>query len=375
MRIIFLLRSVVLSGGIERVVTEKANWLSCHNHQVLFLTYEQGSHNLSFPLDSNVVHEDLGCPYYTVYKHNILVRPFYMLMFKYKFCSRLKTKIKSFHPDVMVIPSNITEFFGPAISMRNLVPVVFECHSTNVELTGLNHSLKQHYRKYQILYYIKRCSLVVSLTDGDAQYWRKHCKHVAVVPNPLSYYPDLIETKKKVPSTIICVARLQMEKRVDRLIEAFSLISSKYPDWHIDIYGEGVDKAHINQLIQNYGLSNKITICPPIRTIYEEYRKSQFLVLSSDSESFSLVIIEAMACGIPVVSTDCPFGPREIIDDGKTGLLSRLEADDLAAKMEWMIIHESERQKMGLLAHQAVSKYEKNRVMEEWENVYLSIIK
>ena len=375
MRIIFLLRSVVLSGGIERVVTEKANWLSCHGHQVLFITYEQSSHNLSFPLGSNVVHEDLACPYYTVFKHNFLVRPFYKLMLKYKFGSRLKTMIKSFHPDVMVIPSNITEFFGSAVSMRSLVPVIFECHSTNVELMGLKNTWKQRYRKNQILYYIKKCSLVVSLTNGDAQCWRKRCKHVAVVPNPLPYYPDLINAKKKVPNTIICVARLQMEKRIDRLIEAFSLISSKYPDWHIDIYGEGVEKAHINQLIQNYGLSNKITICSPVRTIYDEYRRSQFLVLSSDSESFSLVIIEAMACGIPVVSTDCPFGPREIVDDGKTGLLSRLEAEDLAAKMEWMIIHESERQKMGILAHQVVSRYEKNRVMEEWEKVYLSIIK
>lgn len=374
MRLIFILRSVILSGGIERVMTEKANWLSCHGHQVLFLTYEQGSHNLSFPLDSNVVHKDLGCTYYSVYKHNYLVRPFLKLMFKFKFASRLKTKIKSFHPDVMVIPSNITEFMGPAMLMGNLVPVIFECHSTNVELMGLKHSWKQCYRKLLILYYIKRCSLVLSLSDGDAQYWKKQCKHVAVVPNPLPYYPGLINAEKKVPRTIICVGRLQMEKRFDRLIEAFSLISSKYPDWHIDIYGEGVEKAHINQLIHHYGLSSKITIFPPVRNIYDEYRKSQFLVLPSDSESFSLVIIEAMACGIPVVSTDCPFGPREIVDDGKTGLLSRLEAEDLAAKMEWMITHDSERQEMGIQAHQAVSRFDKNKVMEEWEKAYLSAV-
>lgn len=374
MRIIFLLRSVVLSGGIERVVTEKANWLSCHGHQVLFLTYEQGSHNLSFPLDSNVVYEDLGCAYYTVYKKKYLVRPFYRLMFLFKFASRLKAKIKSFHPDVMVIPSNITEFFGAVISMGNRVPVIIECHSTNVELMNMKYTWKQLYKRYQLLYFIKRCSLVVSLTNADAQYWRKKCRHVAVVPNPLPYYPDTIDAKKKVPGKIICVARLKKEKRIDRLIEAFSLISSKYPDWHVDIYGEGKEKDHINQLIQNYGLSKKITIFSPVNNIYDEYKKSQFLVLTSDCESFSLVIVEAMACGLPVVSTDCPFGPHEIVDDGKTGLLSRLEAEDLAAKMERMIINESERQKMGSLARQAASRFDKNMVMNEWVKAYLSAI-
>ena len=109
--------------------------------------------------------------------------------------------------------------------------------------------------------------------------------------------------------------------------------------------------------------------------IIVEYQKSQFLVLSSDYEGFGLVVTEAMACGIPVVSTDCPFGPSTIIDDGQTGLLSRMDASDLAKKMEWMIVHETERKKMGERAYRSAALYRKDLVVSEWEKAYMSVIK
>jgi glycosyltransferase involved in cell wall biosynthesis len=94
------------------------------------------------------------------------------------------------------------------------------------------------------------------------------------------------------------------------------------------------------------------------------------LVLSSDYEGFGLVIIEAMACGIPVVATNCPHGPSEIIEDGETGLLARLDVKDLAKWMEWMITHQEERRIMGAKAHEAVAFYRKDIIMKEWESAY-----
>ena len=101
--------------------------------------------------------------------------------------------------------------------------------------------------------------------------------------------------------------------------------------------------------------------------------ESDFLVLSSDSEGFSLVLIEAMSCGVPVVSVACPFGPSEIVENGVTGLLTKMDVSDLAEKMEWMIDHEKERLEMGKKARIAAKKYQKETVMKEWERVYLSV--
>ena len=94
--------------------------------------------------------------------------------------------------------------------------------------------------------------------------------------------------------------------------------------------------------IHRLQLADRIRLLPPTSHIAEEYENSDFFVLSSDYEGFGLVIIEAMACGLPVVATDCPYGPSDIIDDGKTGLLSQMNVKDLAEKIYWILIEEGQ---------------------------------
>ena len=373
MRILFVLRSIVLSGGIERVMTEKANWLANNGHQVLFLTYEQSSHPLSFPLNSNVYYEDVDCQYYKVYQKNIIIRPFLKFVFKQRFRNRLQNKIFSFLPEALVIPSNLAEFMGITISMVKYVPVVLECHSTHMEFLESSQKLRKRLRNHMIMSFAKRCSLLITLTEGDACYWHQFCRKVVTVPNPLSYYPERIIKKSSNGRRIICVARLQTVKRIDRLIEAFALISNKYPDWYVEIYGDGPEKMSLQQMIEDRGLQGKISILPPTVDIYKKYMESDFMVLSSDSEGFSLVLIEAMSCGLPAVSVACPFGPSEIVENGMTGLLTKMDVQDLAEKMEWMIIHEKERLQMGEQARIAAKKYQKGTVMKEWERAYMSV--
>ena len=170
----------------------------------------------------------------------------------------------------------------------------------------------------------------------------------------------------------MCVGRLNDQKRIDRLVTAFSMIADKYPNWHVDVFGEGDKKDALQEQIDSSHLQDRFILHEPTKTIYDEYTKSQFLVLSSAYEGRPLVLIEAMACGLPCVSFDCPSGPAEIIDDGVTGLLAANgNVVDLAAKMEWMITHEKERKEMGEKAYIAASIYKPSNIMEEWERLYL----
>ena len=164
------------------------------------------------------------------------------------------------------------------------------------------------------------------------------------------------------------------QKRLDRLIESFSLIADRYPQWFVDIYGDGSLRDELENLVKEKNLVGRVNIFQPILDVKIEYQRSQFLVLSSDFEGFGLVISEAMACGIPVVSTDCPFGPSEIIEDGKTGLLAKMDVNDLSEKMEWMITHEEERKSMGIQAYEAAARYKKDVIVPEWEKAYKSVI-
>ena len=371
MRILFVLRAVVLSGGIERVFIDKANWLASHGHDVLFLTYEQGHHPFSFPLNEAVCHEDLECRFFTVYQKSVFTRPLWKMVMKYKFRKRLRAKIECFHPDIMTIHGS--EFQSIAISMNRYVPVVYESHSSFVDIMEEHASWPRRFWQRMRHRCVKKCNLVVSLTEGDASCWRKYVNRVCVLPNPLTSYvlhPVVRDNKR-----IICAGRLTQVKRFDRVIDAFSMIADKYPEWVVDIFGEGDLHEQLLKQIAERHLTGRMNINPPTRDIYAEYQNSSFFVLGSDYESFGLVLVEAMACGIPVVSVNCPFGPAEIIDDGVTGLLSGNTSKDLSEKLEWMITHEAERREMGRQAHQAAARYQQDVVMKEWETIYRSVLR
>ena len=123
-------------------------------------------------------------------------------------------------------------------------------------------------------------------------------------------------------------------------------------------------------------LENRVVIHEPTKAIYDEYKRSEMLVLCSEHEASPLVLVEAMACGVPCVSMDCPNGPREIIKDGETGLLAKDgDVEDLASKMEWLITHEQERLEMGQNARLFAASRKMSVVMKDWEDLYTTVVK
>ena len=374
MNIVFLIRSVANKGGLERTITDKVNALADMGHTVTLVTYEQGSHPYAFPIESTVRCIDLACRYYTIYKFPLFKRLYEDWKMKRRFAKKMRAFVNQVRPDVFVTPTLTSEFMDVIMSLRPQTRVVIESHTAFIhDMRG--GGLVERIHKYALLRSVKRCDLLIALTMDDTECWIQHVRNVATVSNPLTSYPETLSHPSKESGRIISVGRLEPQKRFDRLIKAFSLIAQKYPLWHIDIYGEGGDEVALQRLIEENGIAKQIHLKGVTSDVYSEYERSQFFVFSSDYEGFGLVLIEAMACSVPCVSTDCPFGPSEIIEDGKTGLLSKMDVEDLAEKMEWMITHEEERKAMGIAARQAAARYRKEIVMPQWEQAYLSVIK
>lgn len=373
MKLFYLLSSIAKRGGVERTFIDKANYLASQGHDITLITYEQAGNPYAYPLSSIVKHIDLDCRLYTIYKYRLFRREMKRWEMKRKLREKLKELVSRESPDILVTSTYSAEVITEIMSVKRDVKIVLESHTAAKYDTFIG-ILKKIYNYLFTLRYMKKCDLLIALTKGDASFWRRHISNVMVVPNPVSFYKEDLAINIKEKGRIISVGRLHQVKRFDRLIEAFSIIADKYPEWHVDIFGEGNLRGQLEELIQKCNLQNQFFIHQPTNSIYEEYIKSEFYVLSSDHEGLPLVLLEAMACGIPVVSVDCPYGPSEIVEDGNTGLLSKIDKNDLAEKMEWMIVHKEERLRMGCMAHEKSARYKKEIVMKEWENAYVSVI-
>lgn len=375
MKILFFYNSLAMKAGIERTLTDKANYLAEHGHDVSFVTYEQGKHSISFPLFHTIKHVDLDCRAFSLFRFSLVRRMYETIKLKRKFVKKWKSVVFQINPDIIVTTTNSAVFIPELMSVHSQFPIIIESHVAYTVQKGNNSFLKSMLWKHRLSVY-RKCSLFVALTEGDAACWRKHLHQVCKVDNPVTCYINDPFKAKRVAGRIISVGRMNnTQKRFDRLIDAFAAISSKYPNWHVDIFGEGNLQNTLEQQIERLGLKDKIIIHQPSSNIYDEYLCSELYVMSSDYEGFGLVLVEAMACGVPVISTDCPFGPSEIIEDGVTGLLAKMDVDDLANKIEWMITHPKKLKSMGVKAHESAAKYQLENVMPKWEAVYKSVLR
>ena len=381
MKLLIIHRSFALVGGAERVIIDKANYLSQEGHQLMLVSYEQGQHPLPYELDANVQYEDLDCRFFALSKYSVFERMYHFFRLKRKFKRELHNVINIFNPDVVVLASDWQKLINSVVDAAGTIPVIAEFHNAYDYIMRKVGVSENSIKKYTSRWYsmrtlkgLRRCAKMVVLTESDARCWRQHFDNVCVIPNPVTIYPDVVDDIPKDNGRIIFVGRFNYEKRIDRLVMAFSMIADRYPMWHVDIFGEGNEKQNLLRLIKKMNLENRVIIHEPTREIYDEYKRSEMLVLCSEHEARPLVLVEAMSCGIPCVSLDCPYGPREIITDGVTGLLA-LDGDieDLARKIEWMIVHEDERKKMGRNAREDAAKYKMSVIMQDWEQLYLGV--
>lgn len=173
---------------------------------------------------------------------------------------------------------------------------------------------------------------------------------------------------------IVAAGRLIKVKRYDRLLKAFALVSERHPDWRLRLYGRGRQQAALRTLVDRLDLYDRAFLMGPQSPIETEWAKGAIAAVSSDAESFGMTLVEAMHCGVPVVSTDCPYGPGEIITNGQEGLLSPLGTEDLGVRaFADALLHLIEdpglRRRMSEKALLRAERYAPERIAGEYEEL------
>ncbi|MEU2514901.1 glycosyltransferase family 4 protein [Streptomyces syringium] len=219
---------------------------------------------------------------------------------------------------------------------------------------------------------IPRLDAHTTVSEADAVTHREHFPdartHIVALPNGVP--AGAVEPSESDTKLVVAAGRLIPVKRYSLLVEAFAKVAAERPDWTLRIYGRGPERAALRAQIDELGLNEHIQLMGPHSPIETEWAKGSIAAVTSDYESFGMTIVEAMHCGVPVVATDCPHGPGEIINDGTDGLLVPVgDADGIAKGLLKLIKDDELRRTMGRAARESAQRYAPARIAERFEEI------
>lgn len=376
MKLIFCHCSLCNPGGMERVLLNKVVWLKSHfDWEIVIVTTDQKQRPTFYPFPDGVRMIDLGINYSDDNNKNVFVKIAGYLRKRRKHRKAFTAMLQKEMADIVVSLYPSESSFIPSI--KDGSKKVLELHFNKFFRLQYNRKgllgLIDCWRTKQDERLVRKFDKFVVLTQEDKGYWGE-LPNIEVIPNAAMFlgdtYSDVLYKR------IIAVGRLDYQKGFDRLIEAWAQVqqTNKICDWQLDIFGQGEWHEMLQRMIEERKLGETVHINRPTPHIGEEYVRSSMLVMSSHYEGFPMVMIEAMACGLPVISFDYKCGPKDIIQDGVNGLLVKDgDIESIANAMMRLMENEEERKAMGRNARRVTETYSEASVMKRWIDLFNSL--
>ena len=367
MKILYVTDALAIWGGIERVLSDKMSYLVRHyGYDIFIVTADQGNHPVPYALDEQITIKDLHIRFHQQYQYKGLKRLLKCRELEKLFKKRLASYIDDIKPDII---SCIRDgFVSYILDINRSIPVIFESHAMYNDIVYDNTTLLHRLSTYTQRRRFNRLDKIVALTQGDANDWKRVCSHICVIPNVVHLNTSGKYSKCSSKSAIFA-GRFDVQKDFGALVKVWTLVQERHPDWTLNVYGNGVLKPFYEKIIVDNELS--IVIHPAVPDIFEKYIESSMLLMTSLYEPFGLVLVEAMSCGLPVVAFDCPYGPADIIHDGKDGfLIEDRNIEAYADKVCQLIENENLRSEMGRAACISSQCYKAENIMPQWVNLF-----
>ena len=377
-KLLYIYSEITIKGGADKVIVEKTNYFAAHGYEVVLVTEAQMGQDMAFPLISKVKHIDLGLDFNKQYTRGFLYRAitYFSLMRLYR--RRLRNVLKKEQPDIVI--TTLGRSLDIIANEWDGCVKLGEAHTTKNHLRSLHlmeekgglYKYLAKYMRKKMSKEVSRLDALVLLTQQDADNWTE-AKRIFVIPNAIPFTTERVS--KLTNKQVIMVGRFNDAKGYDYLIPAWELVHLKHPDWILNVFGSGELHDDVARWIKDRNLDSSILLHNPTDKIVDEYLENSICVVSSRYEGFSLVIMESMTCGVPVVSFDCPYGPRTIIRNGEDGLLVEyLNPEALADGLCQLIEDEDMRYRFARNAVRNIKRFSKEIVMKQWDDMFISLL-
>lgn len=367
-KIAYCTPSLYIPGGVERVLTTKANYLvETGNYDIYIILTDGKDKEPCYPLSSKVQIIQLDINFEELWHLPFWKKIIVYLKKQQIYKRKMKDALFAIRPDITV--SLLRREINFIHSIKDGSKKIGELHVNRKNYRNFEENETNMFKNifskiwmYSLIKRLKKLDKFIVLSNEDKDYWPE-LDNVEVISNPLPFHTQ--KTSNLTEHKVIAVGRYTYQKGFDLLLKAWKIVTEKHPDWELYIYGKG-DKTDYKKLAGKLDLKN-FTLENATPDIIDKYSESSIFVLSSRFEGFGMVIAEAMACGVPVVSFDCPCGPKDIIKNGEDGLLvENGNIEQLAEKISFLIEKEDIRKKMGNKAHINVKRFDEEKIMRQW---------
>ena len=377
MKLIYCMADVYNPGGMERVLLNKLRWLVRRGgYELMLVTTDQNGRPPFYAFPPEVRMVDLGINYKADKGRNPIAKTLSYLKKRKQHRRKLSELLMREKADIVISLYPSESSFIPSI--RDGSKKVLELHFNKYFRLQYNRSgllgLADRLRTRQDEKIVRRFDRFVVLTREDAANWGA-LPNLQVIPNAALAISDAPHQMGN--HRVIAVGRLDYQKGFDRLLEAWALLPEQLrKTWHLDIFGQGEWEQMLKDKCAALGIADSARIHQPTTRIFQEYAASEFLVMSSHYEGFPMVMIEAMACGVPAVSFEFLCGPRDIIVPEENGLtVPEGDIPALAAAMRRVMEDPALLMRMSAGARVISQTYSEAVVMAQWEACFKELVK
>ena len=377
LKLVYVTPAIYSAGGVERVVTVKANYfVEVLGYDVTIIVTEGKGRSSFFPLSDrvHVVNFELG--FEELWNVAFCKKTYLYLKKIRKYKRLLRAELLRIRPDITI--STLRREINFINDIKDGSKKIGELHvnranyrSVKTEKSSLIKKMFARFWSDSLVSHLKKLDGFVVLTEKDKEAWTE-LDQVEVIPDPIPFVPTTFSqlTEKRV----LAVTRYSYEKGIDLLLEAWAQVEKQTEEWRLDVYGNG-DTTAFNALIDKLGIDrNRCQLHGYTCDVEKEYTNSSIFVCSSRFEGFGMVIVEAMACGLPVVSFDCPWGPRSIINDHEYGILVEKDNPTALAQGILSLVNDAAlRKTLSGAAKRNVQSYKMEYIAAQWNRLFEDI--